>query len=113
MLHDAGAALGAKHAAIDRMVAVALDVADLAAGDMHVDPAAAGAHVAGRLADFVRHAWRGVDAIAFGGRAAVGERPLRWRRIRARGLAAAHEVLLAVLPLLPPAGRDFGPAPRM
>ncbi len=30
MLHDAGAALAAEHAAIDRMVAVALDVADLA-----------------------------------------------------------------------------------
>ena len=53
MLHDPGRTLGAEHAAIDRMVAVAFDVADLAVLDVHVDAAAAGAHVAGRLADLV------------------------------------------------------------
>ena len=53
VLHDAGGALGAEHAAVDRVVAVALDVAN--AGPLHVDvdAAAAGAHVAGGLADRV------------------------------------------------------------
>ena len=54
VLHDAGGALGAEDAAVDRVVAVALDVAHLAAGQVHVDAAAAGAHVARRLADLVR-----------------------------------------------------------
>ena len=53
VLHDAGAALAADHAAIDRMVLVALDVADLAVLDVDVDAAAAGAHVAGGLGDAV------------------------------------------------------------
>ena len=58
MLHDAGRALGAQHAAIDRVVAVALDVADLAVLDVDVDAAAAGAHIAGGLAHLVaRRAW--------------------------------------------------------
>src|SRR5690606_12642867 len=39
VLHDAGRALGAEHAAIDRMVAVALDIANLAVLQMHVDAA--------------------------------------------------------------------------
>ena len=54
VLHDAGRTLGAQHAAIDGMVAVALDVADLAVLDMDVDAAAAGAHIACGLAHFVR-----------------------------------------------------------
>src|SRR5690606_34095103 len=45
MLHDAGRALGAQHATIDRMVAVAFDVANLAISQMDIDAAAAGAHV--------------------------------------------------------------------
>ncbi len=58
MLHDPGAALGAEDAAVHGMVAVALDIGDLpgAVGlilHVDVDAAAAGAHVAGRLADFV------------------------------------------------------------
>src|SRR5690606_23771077 len=47
MLHDAGTALAADHAPVHRMVLVAVDVADLAVLDVHVDSAPAGAHVAG------------------------------------------------------------------
>ena len=54
MLHDARAALGAKHALVHRMVLVAFDIGDLAVLHMHVDPAAAGTHVAGRPAHLVR-----------------------------------------------------------
>jgi hypothetical protein len=53
MLHDAGRALGAEHALIDRMIAVALDVTDLAVLDVHIDAATAGAHIAGRFSDLV------------------------------------------------------------
>ena len=52
-LHDAAGPLGAQHALVDRMVAVALDITDAALAQMHIDPAAAGAHVAGGLADLV------------------------------------------------------------
>ncbi len=62
VLHDPGRALGAEHAAVDRVVAVALDVADLAVPEMHLDAAAAGAHVAGRGLDLVGDRRRRVDA---------------------------------------------------
>ena len=111
MLHDAGAALAAQHAAIDRMILVAVDVADLAVLDVHVDAAAAGAHVAGGLGDAVGDAWRGVDAVAFVGRARIGKRPLRRCGIGAARRSVAHDpgVLLrsAFLALV------FGPGPRM
>ena len=55
VLHDAGRALGAQYPLVDRVVAVALDVADLAVLDVHVDAAPACTHVAGRLANLVRH----------------------------------------------------------
>ena len=48
VLHDAGRALAAQHALVDRVVAVALDVFDRAVLEVHLDAAAAGAHVAGR-----------------------------------------------------------------
>ena len=51
--HDAGRALGAEHAAIDRMVAIALDIAKRAVFQMDLDAAAAGAHVAGRVGDLI------------------------------------------------------------
>jgi hypothetical protein len=59
MLHDPRRALAADHALVDRVVAVAVDVAHLGplprhVAQMHVDPAAAGAHVAGGLRDTVR-----------------------------------------------------------
>ena len=61
MLHDPGGTFGTKNTLVDGMVLVSLDIFDLAILHMHVDAAAAGAHVAGRLADFVRNlrAWTG------------------------------------------------------
>src|SRR5262249_54439148 len=67
MLQDAGAAFAAELAAIDRMVLVAVDVTDLAVTDVHVDAAAARAHIAGRLGDPVRNVRRGLHPIVFVG----------------------------------------------
>ena len=61
MLHDPGRSLGTENALVHRMVAVALDVADLAVTKMNIDAAAAGAHVAGRLPDLVTDMGGGVD----------------------------------------------------
>ena len=61
-LHDPGAALGTEHALVHRMVAVALDIGHLAVLHVHVDPAAAGAHVARGLPHLVRHLGRGIDS---------------------------------------------------
>ena len=61
LLHDARGALAADHPAVDRVVAVALDVADAAVLQMDFDPAAAGAHVAGRVFDLVGYLGRGID----------------------------------------------------
>ena len=47
VIHDPGRALGAEHALVHRVVAVALDVANAAVLQMNLDAAAAGAHVAG------------------------------------------------------------------
>ena len=55
MLHDPRRSLGAQDAAIDGVVAISFDISDLSIAQMNVDPATAGAHVAGRLADFVGH----------------------------------------------------------
>jgi len=68
MLHDAGRAFGAQHTAIDRVIAVTLDIADLrlavfAGAQMHIDAAAAGAHVAGGLSDVVGHMRRKVHSV--------------------------------------------------
>ena len=52
LLHDAGAALGADHALVQRVVRVALDVADLTVAQVHANAAAAGAHVTGGFFDF-------------------------------------------------------------
>ena len=57
VLHDASGAFGAKHASIDRVVLVAFDIGDFPALHVHVDPASAGAHIAGGLADLVAHEW--------------------------------------------------------
>ena len=61
MLHDPGRALAAQHALVDRVVAVALDVANLAVLQVHLDAATAGAHVAGRGLDLVVHRRRQID----------------------------------------------------
>jgi hypothetical protein len=62
MLHDAGRTLGAQHTAVHGMIGIALDVAQLAITQMHLDAAAAGAHVTGGVLDFVRNFGRGVNA---------------------------------------------------
>lgn len=46
MLLDAGRTLGADHAAVDRMLRIAVDVADLAVLQVHADATPARAHVA-------------------------------------------------------------------
>ena len=72
MLLDAGRTLAADHAAVHRMVGIAVDVADGAVLEMHPDPAAAGAHVAGGRHHLVGHLGRGVDPLA---RAKVALKP--------------------------------------
>ena len=64
MVHDPGGALAADHAAIDRVVGVAVDVADPAVHQVHPDAAAAGAHVAGGRHHLVGDRRRGVDPLA-------------------------------------------------
>ena len=51
LLHDAGCALGADHALVQRVVRVALDMPDLAVAQRDTDAATARAHVAGRVLD--------------------------------------------------------------
>jgi hypothetical protein len=53
LLHDAGSALGADHALIQRMFGIAFDIAHFTAAQRHLDAAAAGAHVAGGGFDFL------------------------------------------------------------
>src|SRR6516165_3984500 len=94
LLHDAGSALATDHAAVDRMVAVAFDVTDAAVLEMNFDPAAAGAHIAGRALDLVGQPGRSLY-------------PLSRRKIIAHTLAKVHAVslrsidsaMLIVLPL--------------
>src|SRR5271167_3610476 len=81
LLHDAGRALAADHAAIDRVVAVAFDVTDAAVLEMNFDPAAAGTHVAGGALDLVGHPGRSLH-------------PLSRREIIAHTLAKVHPVFL-------------------
>ncbi len=78
VLHDAGGTLAADHAAVDRVVGVALDVADLTILYVDVDAATAGAHVAGGLADLIGHDGRGVEAVVF------ARHPLRQERTARR-----------------------------
>ncbi len=94
LVHDAGGALAADDAAIDRVVAVALDVADAAILQMHFDAAAAGAHVAGRGLDLVGDLGRVVDDLArreiIAQPFAKSFPPIRrnfWRRCRSRSIA--------------------------
>ncbi len=90
VLHDAGAALAADDPAVDRVVAVAGDVTDLAILDVDVDAAAAGAHVAGGAVNRVGDDGRGFHAIGFRGRAGVGEGTLG--RCRVGGRTCGHDV---------------------
>src|SRR6185312_3439314 len=54
VLHDAGRTLGAKHAAVHRMAAVAFDVTDRAVAQADFDAAAAGTHITSGIFDLVR-----------------------------------------------------------
>ena len=58
MLHDPGRTLGTQHALIDWVVAITLDITDLAVFQMDIDAASAGAHVASGLADFITYRLR-------------------------------------------------------
>ena len=78
--HDSGGALGAQDSLVHRVVAVAFDVADAAVLQVHLDAAAAGAHVAGRGRDLVVHLRRIVDRLLVGA--------LLGRRLRLRDIAA-------------------------
>src|SRR5690606_16904587 len=53
VLHDPGRALGADHALVDRVLRIAVDVADAAVLEVHADAAATGTHVARGLLDLV------------------------------------------------------------
>ncbi len=59
LLHDPRGALGADHALVQRVLGVAVDVAQLAVAQVHADAAAAGAHVARGGLDLVDRARRG------------------------------------------------------
>lgn len=64
--------LGAQHAAIDGVIAVALKEADAAVAEENLDPAAAGAHVAGSPAHIVSDFGRRVDGGFWHGWALAG-----------------------------------------
>jgi hypothetical protein len=55
LLHDAACALGADHALVERVLGVALDVAQFPVAQVHADAAAARAHVAGGGLDLGGH----------------------------------------------------------
>ena len=78
VVHDAGRTLGTQDAAVDRVVAVAFDVADGAVAQVHLDAAAAGAHVAGRVLDVVADRRRGVDDLSPASGGGAGPWPARW-----------------------------------
>ncbi len=88
LLHDAGRALGAEHAPVHRMGAVAFDVAETAVLEVHPDPAAAGAHVAGAADDLVGDDGRQRD-LGFHGQSGAPMRR-RWSEALARPTAEAH-----------------------
>ncbi len=74
LLHDARRALGADHALVQRVVGVAVDVAQLPVLQVHADAAAAGAHVAGGVLDLARRRRRGRGGVMqrSGGRRSQG-----------------------------------------
>ena len=61
MLHDAGRSLATQHTLVDRVVTVALDIANLVAPQMHVYAATTGTHVTGCLLDTVAYRLTQVD----------------------------------------------------
>ena len=61
MLHPAGRSFGAQNTLVDRVVAIALDIANFAAAQMNVDAAPTGAHVASCFFYLITNFWRRVD----------------------------------------------------
>ena len=66
MLHDPGGTLGAEHALVHGMIAVAFDIADhrravRTLADVDIDAAATGTHVTGGFAHLVRDMWARID----------------------------------------------------
>ena len=107
LLHDARGTLAADHAAIDRVMAIALNVPDPAILQMDFDPAAAGAHITGGVFDLVGYFWRGVDDLLRFEIVPqlVEETSLRIDRDDRAGVLAAHLDVLLVW-----GGRDAKPA---
>ena len=66
-MHDARRTLGTQHAAIHRMIGITLDIAQGAILQMHLDAAAAGAHIAGGVFHFVADGGRQVDFLGVAG----------------------------------------------
>ena len=99
MLHQPGRALGAQHAAVHRVIGIALDVADPPFERPHPDAAAARAHVAGGGVDGVA---RGGDGLSWGSRMGriVGEAVGRICFNPAHGPLRTHQ-----RPPPPPQGR--------
>ena len=62
MLHDTGRTFAAQHTLVDRVILVALDIADFAFAQMHLDAAATRAHVTGGGLGFVTDFGRQIDA---------------------------------------------------
>ena len=53
MLHDAGGTFRTQNTAIDRVIAIAFDISDLAVFKMHANAATARAHVTGCFLDLI------------------------------------------------------------
>ena len=53
MIHQTGVTLGAQHAKVDRIIAIAIDADRLSVLEMDAHAAAAGTHVAGGRGDLV------------------------------------------------------------
>ena len=90
VVHQPSRALGAQHALVDRVVAIALDIADRAVLQVHLDAASARAHVTCGGLDLVGDARRGVYAVSGGHGRPVGVAPvfgLRPRPSNARSTA--------------------------
>ena len=62
MLHDAGASLAAQHTLVDRVILIALDIADFTFAQVDLDAASAGAHITGGGLGFVTDYGRQIDA---------------------------------------------------
>ena len=92
LVHDARATLGAQHTLVDRMIGIALDIADRAVFEMDPDPAAAGTHVTGRGLHLVGHLRRQGHVLADGLEGVIAH-----LSPPARDLFSYHEFLIQLL----------------